>query len=94
MIQPQTFRKKPVQIEAIQWTGENTHVLIEWLGESFYGLDGSKALNTLKIEIVTLEGRIFASISDWVIKGVKGEFYPCRDDIFRATYERDDGAPV
>lgn len=41
-----------------------------------------------KVEITTLEGTLTASIGDWIIKGVKGEFYPCKPDIFAATYEK------
>lgn len=78
------FRKKPVEVEAIQWTGENVGE-IKW----FAGLDVSvqylEKPPTLKIH--TLEGIMTARPGDWIIKGVKGEFYPCKQDIFEKTYE-------
>jgi hypothetical protein len=87
------FRKKPVVIEAVQWTGQN---LMEVVG-SFTGRHGS--VHHLKwqeyeelvaregLKIFTLEGAMKADVGDWIIKGVKGEFYPCKPDIFAATYE-------
>lgn len=76
------FRKKPVVIEAILFTGNNGGELREFVGESL-------SWNPLKNEahISTLEGTMAASAGDWIIKGVKGEFYPCKPDIFDATYE-------
>lgn len=80
------FRKKPVAIEAVQWTGENADEIQAFLcphsPDSGYGwVKGNY------VEIGTLEGLMVASIGDWIIKGVKGEFYPCKPDIFAATYE-------
>jgi len=86
------FRKKPVIIDAIQWTGKNTKEV-----ESFIGKTLKKQLSVMrKGEIVslyidTLEGGHVASISDWIIKGIKGEFYPCKPDIFEQTYEKVEG---
>lgn len=76
------FRKKPVEIEAIQWTGYNLDTVSEFTGINFcnVGMDGSLVINTL-------EGDMKASKDDWIIKGVKGEFYPCKPDIFEQTYE-------
>ena len=75
------YRKKPVVIKARQYTrdGLEAHRVAGWCGgeQTDDGLD-----------IVTLEGTMHANYGDWIIKGVKGEFYPCRDDIFQATYER------
>jgi hypothetical protein len=76
------FRKKPVEIYAVQWTGLNLDECIEFLGESF---NGHFHLNRLMIG--TLEGEHTASKGDWLIRGVKGEHYPCKPDIFEATYE-------
>lgn len=70
------FRKKPVIIEAEQYTGM----------ESFPRFDCLKYSNGPYIE--TLEGPLRVSINDWIIKGIKGEFYPCKPDIFEATYEK------
>lgn len=79
----QRFRKKPVEIEAIQWDGnQRTFDLIEaWAGKPVNDTDGYTLL------IPTLEGTMTASLNDWIIKGVKGEIYPCKPDIFAATYE-------
>ncbi len=75
------FRKKPVVIEAMQYIGSNWREILEFIGEkSGYWNDG-------KIVIYTLEGNHNATEGDWIIKGVKGEFYPCKPDIFEETYE-------
>lgn len=75
------YRKKPVVIEAIQYTGENDGEIMNFVGVTASGHrpDG--------IHINTLEGDMHCSPGDFVIKGVKGEFYPCKPDIFAATYE-------
>lgn len=74
------FRKKPVVIEAVQLRFNNLPEV-----ESFVGGDlGNTASGVV---IATLEGPLHASINDWIIKGVKGEFYPCKPDIFAATYD-------
>jgi hypothetical protein len=80
------FRKRPVVIEAVQWDGsdeswENLKELVK--DKSYYQLD----LLTGKLRIKTFEGDIFATKGDWIIKGAKGEFYPCKPDIFEQTYE-------
>lgn len=78
------FRKKPVVIEAIQWTGGNAVTLLDWIGPHARQ-EGATLI------IATLEGDHEASLGDWIIKGVKGEFYPCKPDIFTATYEPVEG---
>lgn len=89
------FRKKPVVIEAVKWTGKNHRemynflegtddVVVQPTGKNF-DIDFSLVEGGLVIK--TLEGQYIASIGDWIIKGVKGEFYPCKPDIFEATYE-------
>ena len=75
------YRKKPVVIEAIQWTGEN---LLEIC--NFTGRCGGELLKNGEIYIDTLEGVHHASVGDFIIKGVNGEFYPCKPDIFGKTY--------
>lgn len=82
------FRKKPIMIEAWQFDGgiasaediaardESMHVLSNENGDAFIIID-------------TLEGRMTANPGDWVIRGVQGEFYPCKPDIFAATYDHD-----
>lgn len=76
------FRKKPVVIEAVQWTGENLEEL--W---AFTGMKFQRIVNDCSIIIPTLEGDHKANKGDWIIKGVQGEFYPCKPDIFEQTYE-------
>ena len=89
------FRKKPVVIEAVKWTGKNHRAMYNFLegtddvvekptGENF---DINFSLVVGGLVIKTLEGQHIASIGDWIIKGVKGEFYPCKPDIFESTYE-------
>lgn len=83
------YRKKPVVIEAIQFTDETKDQVFNWISCSHYAcwdVDGNP-----KIVIGTLEGKMDALLGDWVIKGIKGEFYPCKDEIFRATYEPVEG---
>ena len=74
------YRKKPVVIEAVQWTGTNGREVARFIGATDYG-------DPIAIEIRTLEGVMTVSKGDYVIKGVKGEFYPCKPDIFAQTYE-------
>lgn len=76
------YRKKPVVIDAIRYTGDFE---LDWLRDAEQvrsAGDGSGAC-----EIVTLEGVMRADVGDWIIRGVKGELYPCKPDIFDATYE-------
>ena len=74
------FRKKPVVVEACQLCETNGIILAIWCG-------GKCGENTGCVFIPTLEGTMRADIGDWVIRGVKGEFYACKPDIFAATYE-------
>lgn len=78
------YRKKPVAIEAVKYTGKNNvNDILNFIGERKLAyLDGE----TLNIE--TLEGVMKADVGDYIIKGIKGEFYPCKPDIFEATYEK------
>lgn len=74
------YRKKPVVIEAVQWTGSNRSEVLEFSPVAFWG-------DNTGLKISTLEGALHASEGDWIIKGVQGEFCPCKPDIFTATYE-------
>lgn len=79
-----TFRKKPVEVEAVRWRGEqDCPEVYAFLG--YCHPDGETAHDVIHIE--TLEGTMTASPGDWIIRGIKGEFYPCRSDIFQATYD-------
>ena len=79
------YRKKPVVIEAVQWQGEsNLDEALAFVGQQREpGVKGYGA-----IIIPTLEGDMSALPGDWIIRGVQGEHYPCKPDIFAATYER------
>lgn len=87
------YRKKPVVIEAIQYTGNNIVEIIKFMQERANG-DKSRYLryNAKKREyfIPTLEGEHKLTEGDYVICGIKGEFYPCKPDIFEQTYEKAD----
>lgn len=74
------YRKKPVVIEAVQWVGNNLSDIETFIGRSVKNKETT-------IVIRTLEGDMEASIGDYIIKGVNGEFYPCKHDIFDKTYE-------
>lgn len=78
------FRKKPVVIEAVQWDGSQE--AIELLAELTHN-PGFACAAQEAIIIPTLEGKMRADKGDWIIKGVKGELYPCKPDIFASTYE-------
>ena len=79
------FRKKPVVIEAVQWDG-SADTANTFIGEAF-GTDWLYAEDGAAIIIPTLEGQMRGELGDWIIKGVKGEHYPCKPDIFAQTYE-------
>lgn len=81
------YRKKPVVIEAMRWEPEGDDcggAVVGWLMSRAvdFQIVAGKA-----VELPTLEGTMRADPGDWIIKGVKGEFYPCKPDIFEATYE-------
>jgi len=80
------FKKKPIIIEARQFaeTKKSFAALRKWVGDGFY----SSYQEAPFVFIHTLEGEMAVSPGDWVIKGVKGEFYPCKPEIFKETYER------
>src|SRR5258708_3640025 len=98
------FRKRPVVIDAIQWTGANVQELSDWLA----GFDSHVAppndeqecakciarfdytATPVSVLIPTLEGTMTAIAGDWIIRGVAGEFYPCKPAIFEKTYESAD----
>lgn len=87
------YRKKPVVIEAIQWTGLNLEEIKAFAGGSLiYDIldtawEVGKGRPHVFIKIKTLEGDMTASEGDYIIRGVSGELYPCKPDIFKKTYE-------
>ena len=76
------YRKKPITIEARQYTGDNFVELQEW-SRNAVAMDAYSN----NIFVVTLEGPMFFDKGDYIIKGVRGEFYPCQKDIFEETYD-------
>ena len=85
MTAPKKYRKKPVTIEAVQLNTHNVHEVAEWSNADLGYTFGSTEPDAL--DIPTLEGTMAAHIGDYIIRGVAGEFYPCKPDIFKATYE-------
>ena len=83
------FRKKPVVIEAMQFTGSfpSCDAICAWSGINFPVDLTINGLGVREMFIETLEGKMRVDQKDWVIRGVQGEFYPCKPDIFEATYE-------
>jgi hypothetical protein len=90
----QRFRKKPVEIEAMLWDGHVRigHPVAAWIRSHGGNLTWTPG-TPQRLAIVTLEGNMTASPGDWIIRGVQGEFYPCKPDIFGATYEPADVTP-
>lgn len=83
------FRKKPVVIDAVQWDGSEKgwhEVVVPFAKpDDVFFCEGPGGL--IELEIDTLEGKMTAAKNDWIIRGVMGELYPCKPDIFAATYE-------
>lgn len=88
MMHVQQFRKKPVVIEAVQYLADDAGDVANWCGGTVVFLVPDRSPASLWfLDIPTLEGKMRASEGDWIIKGVQGEFYPCKPDIFEQTYE-------
>ena len=75
------YKTKPCEIEAIQWTGKNIIEILDWGQGKILWND----VDDLFID--TLEGRMKANINDYIIKGLRGEYYPCKPDVFEKKYE-------
>ena len=88
------YRKKPVVIEAVEWTGDNLKEIIDFSGlhpsaKKWSWEEYEAVVKKEGLKIFTLESQVFlCSVGDFIIKGVKGEFYACKPDIFEATYEK------
>ena len=78
------YRTKLVEIEAIKWTGKNIKEVEEFMGEN-------PMTDIGYLLIKTLEGDMLCSKGDYIIKGLRGEFYPCKPDIFEMKYEKMEG---
>lgn len=87
----QRFRKKPVEVEAIKWDGTNWNEICNFIPVPHVAKGDEETLkrepSRMPILIETLEGTMRAELGDWIIKGIQGEFYPCKPDIFEQTYE-------
>lgn len=86
------YRKKPVEVFAIKWTGDNLAAVINFTGlhhsaRHWTWEEYDKIVATQGLKIFTLEGAMMADVGDMIIRGVAGEFYPCKPDIFAETYE-------
>ena len=75
------YRKKPIIIEAQVWNGVNGEQVCDFMGWRNVTIDEQG------LRIHTLEGSMHANVGDYIIKGIRGEFYPCKPNIFYATYE-------
>ena len=90
-LMPLKYRKKPVEIEAMQWDGTAAGAtpIINWVlsqgGTARYHEDDDAHVEHLRID--TLEGTMRADVGDFIIRGVEGEFYPCKPEIFAKTYD-------
>jgi len=83
---PKKYRKKPVVVEAVQFVSDGYMTMFEiatWCG----GRLSEDAVDNPIIVVHALGGDVIAEEGDWIVRGVEGEFYPCKDSIFRATYE-------
>lgn len=80
------YKKRPVVVDTVQWTGENPEEIVGFVGVSARIWEKQHEDDVL--DILTLEGVMRAQTGDWIIKGVEGEFYPCNERIFHATYEK------
>lgn len=87
------YRKKPIVIEAVQWNGLNLEEIKEFVGDSLiYNINDAawkvgKDAPTVHIKIKTLEGTMVAKAGDYIIRGVNGEIYPCKAEVFWRSYE-------
>lgn len=79
------YKKKPIPIDAKRITVFNLEEIADWCGGKVTKVTADAKYRLIAIK--TLEGSMEAAVGDWILKGVKGEFYPCRNDIFEETYE-------
>ena len=82
------YTKKPIPIQAIQWDGTNTSELMRFSKDiRFVYHEDTNAKVATEMYVKTLEGDLYARLGDYIIKGIKGEVYPCAKEIFEETYE-------
>jgi len=89
---PKQYRKKPIAVEAVQWTGANVDEMIAFTGYDFHTVDPQDRgddPDTTAAVFDKLHGTwVHVYDGQWIIRGIQGEFYPCADDVFTATYEQ------
>lgn len=83
-----SYKKKPIIIEAVQWICTNPFEILDFIDEKTIVTEMTEGCKSFKI--ATLEGDMTVSENDYIIRGIKGELYPCKPDIFEATYEEVD----
>lgn len=79
------YKKKPIIIEAYQLTKFNLPQISHWMKRECTWIGGGE---DIKLVISTLEGKMSANLGDYIIQGIRGEFYPCKEDVFNETYEK------
>ncbi len=82
------YSKKSVVVEAVKWTGKNTSAIRQFCPSALRIYDGRKIAYLLLPTLGSGQGRLRTDKNDWIIKDVKGKFYPCKPDIFEQTYEK------
>ena len=76
------YRRRPIEVEAVRWTGDNFDEVAEFVnGEAIYQDAESNWV------VATPHGAVLADLGDWIVKDVRGQFYPCVDEVFAETYE-------
>lgn len=85
------YRKKPVVIDAVKYDGNNLENIVTVFPEFKFTVEAGESKG---LGIYTLEGKMICSIGDYLIKGIQGEFYPCKPDIFEASYDEVKEKPV
>lgn len=83
------YKKKPIVVEAVQWTGDNIDEIFGFCTAAY--LDADNTRNEVELHIRTREGGLVANDGDYIIKGIQGEYYPCKPDVFERTYELIEG---
>lgn len=84
MPQPQKYVSKPVVVEAMQLTSQSRPDILRWLGKSNYV---ERSFDPVNVLIINEHGNVMAELNDWIIKGTRGEFYPCKNSTFQEKYQ-------
>ena len=81
------YRTKPCEIEAVQWNGDNLDEIIQFADKKNLMVKFKQNAKAPELKIKTLEGDMEASVNDYIIRGLRGEYYPCKPDVFEKKYE-------